>query len=152
MAEMNWTHPDIGSEMDEIEKTAKRLGLTKADLITAYTEGELKGLGDDVWSQLQNSDSYKIESEEQAKALSADYERDIESILEAMKDDGSLPAPIVLMLEDGTPYLVAGNTRLMAAKIKGIHPKVLMMQLPDQVEAAAEKIASKKISPLWSNG
>ena len=143
---VQWTHPSLGGEIDEFERTSKELGIHINTLIDAYAEAELEGLGDDIWSKLKNSDSYKVKSEEEAKRLAKSYEKNIRSIFLAIDRGESIEAPIIAILPDGSPYLIAGNTRLMAARVRKINPKVLVLRLEENLAKIAARVA--KVEPL----
>lgn len=143
---MEWTHPHLHDEIEEFSRTAEDLGIPEESLISAYTMAEIRGLGDDVWSKLENSDSYGVKSEEDARVLAETYSRDIDSIFEAIEKDSQLPAPIVLLRSNHPPYLIAGNTRLMAARAKKINPDVLFLEMESRAASLlmiAHKIACK---------
>jgi hypothetical protein len=75
-----------------------------------------------MWSRLENTDSYDINSEEEAIELARHYGKDIQSILAAEKT----PPALILQYSPNKYYLVGGNTRLMVARAKGINPQVIL--------------------------
>jgi hypothetical protein len=75
-----------------------------------------------MWSRLENTDSYDINSEEEAIELANYYGKDIKSILAAEKT----PPALILQYSPNKYYLVGGNTRLMVARAKGINPQVIL--------------------------
>lgn len=79
----------------------------------------------DVWNKLENTDSNEIEfgDDKTVMNLAREYGRDIKSIINGMYSGARIPAPIILITDSGY-YLVAGNTRLMAAKMLGVTPKI----------------------------
>ena len=125
----SWIAPSIQEEMGEIKRTAKELGLSLKKLLTAAQQGTLVTLSDDLWSQMENTDSWETTDINTVEKLGIEYERDVGRLVQAMKTGQTLPAPLVLVKPDGIPYLVGGNTRLMVARALGIKPKVFLIQI-----------------------
>ncbi len=122
-----WSRPLLDDEEGEFKRVFDETGIDTETLASAFKHGKLVTLSDSDWSRLENTDSYNIVNLDEARKLAGEYDRDIESILQALGAQKDLPAPIILELEDGTLTLVGGNTRLMAARALGISPKVLWM-------------------------
>jgi hypothetical protein len=112
----------IKSESEEIERTALDLGLPYDVTYNAFVNGDEVTLTDEMWSRLENTDSYDINSEEEAIELARHYGKDIQSILSAEKT----PPALILQYSPNKYYLVGGNTRLMVARAKGINPQVIL--------------------------
>jgi len=55
--------------------------------------------------------------------------RDWRSILQAFQTGGSLPAPVVIVLPNGTQHLMSGNSRLMIARALKMPVKVLYVNM-----------------------
>lgn len=55
--------------------------------------------------------------------------RDWRSILQAFQKGDSLPAPVVIVLPNGTPHLMSGNSRLMMARALKMPVKVLYVNM-----------------------
>ena len=121
-----WRKPDVLEEVSEIYRTAEALGIDFKALMKRVKESNLETLVDKTWEMMENSDSWETVTVDEANGRAYDYDRDIASVFEAMGKE--LPAPIVLM-HDGTPYLIAGNTRLMASRALKVRPKVLMVRM-----------------------
>ena|GEM_PF-3342051 len=122
-----WRKPDVLEEVSEIYRTAEALKIDRKVLMKIVKESEtLETLDDETWKRMKNSDSWETVTVDEANGRAYDYDRDIASVFEAMGKE--LPAPIVLM-HDGTPYLIAGNTRLMASRALKVRPKVLMVRM-----------------------
>lgn len=135
-----WIKPDIYKEINEIERTVKELGLTNStesvEVITRIQElfqnGSLEVLDDTLWSQLENSDSWKnIEKGNIGEALeyAEEYHKNYHGILKAYKEGLPIHASIIVIKSDGTPYLIAGNTRLMISRGLAMNPKVWLFKL-----------------------
>ena len=118
---LGW-EPIIKAETEEIERTAEDLGLPFDVTYNAFVNGDEVTLTDEMWSRLENTDSYDINSEEEAIELARHYGKDIQSILSAEKT----PPALILQYSPNKYYLVGGNTRLMVARAKGINPQVIL--------------------------
>jgi hypothetical protein len=114
--------PIIQSESEEIERTADDLGLPYDVVYNSLSSGKEVTLTDEMWSRLENTDSYDINSEEEAIELANHYGKDWQSIVAAEK----LPPALILQYSPNKYYLIGGNTRLMFARAKGINPQVIM--------------------------
>jgi hypothetical protein len=119
-------HDLVVSELDEIDRTAQTFNVPINDLQYAFEAGRENILTDDVWSKLENSDSYQIKNLEQAIKLATKYKKDWRSIVRAIQDEKQLPLPLVLNYAKDKYYLVGGNTRLMFYKALGVQPIVLL--------------------------
>jgi cytidyltransferase-like protein len=116
----------VANEETEIERTAEHFNIPIPDVRYAFTAGNMVVLSDDIWSKLENSDSYEINSLEDAIELATEYGKDYKSTLDAIKADKTINPPMVLNYDKDKYYLVGGNTRLMFYKALGKIPKVLM--------------------------
>jgi hypothetical protein len=114
--------PILQAENEEIERTADDLGLPYDTIYNSLASGKEVTLTDEIWSRLENTDSYDINSEEEAIELAQHYGKDYQSIMSAE----SLPPAIILQYSPNKFYLIAGNTRLMFARVKGINPQVIL--------------------------
>jgi hypothetical protein len=124
-----WHRPDLDVEHDEIKRTAKELGIHHDKLRKAVEAGRLGKLGEKHWANMDNTDSHGTDTVRKANKKAKEYGRDIGSIHKALKSGTSLPAPIVLHRKGEKPYLIGGNTRLMAARAHGHQPRVLKVHL-----------------------
>jgi cytidyltransferase-like protein len=117
----------VMSEEGEIERTAQDLNIPIPDVRYAFTAGSMVVLSDDIWSKLENSDSYEVNSLDDAIKLAKEYGKNWKPTLDAIKDgDAVVSPPMVLNYGQDKYHLVAGNTRLMFYKALGKIPKVLM--------------------------
>jgi hypothetical protein len=105
-------------------------------LRAAYRNGKLQTLTDSKWRDLDNTDSWKTDTLEKIqKAIKSNArssgKRSIENVLKEFLT-GSVRAPIVLSFNNGKNMsLIAGNTRLMVARMLGIKPDVVVVDLND---------------------
>jgi cytidyltransferase-like protein len=117
----------VASEETEIERTAQDFNIPIPDVRYAFQAGSMAVLSDDIWSKLENSDSYEVNSLDDAIKLAKEYGKNWKPTLDAIKnDDAVVSPPMVLNYDQDKYYLVAGNTRLMFYKALGKIPKVLM--------------------------
>jgi hypothetical protein len=123
---VQWVSPNIMEERGEIVRQAKELNIDWRQLMEAFKQARLVTLTDEMWANMQNTDSNDPNLTLQ-KLMSWTH-RNVNRILGVFKTGGILPAPIVLIYRQ-TPVCVAGNTRLSACKVLGVRPKVLMVQL-----------------------
>jgi cytidyltransferase-like protein len=96
----------VAKEASSIERTAEKFNIPLEDLKYAFTAGGMVLLSDDIWSKLENSDSYNIKGE---------Y-------------SGELPTDpaLVLNYDKNNYYLASGNDTLRKYKQAGQEPKVLL--------------------------
>jgi cytidyltransferase-like protein len=117
----------VASEETEIERTAQDFNIPIPDVRYAFQAGSMVVLSDDIWSKLENSDSYSVNSLDDAIKLAKKYGKNWKPTLDAIKDDDAVVTPpMVLNYDKDKYYLVGGNTRLMFYKALGKIPKVLM--------------------------
>ena len=126
---VSWYKPLMSEEYEEMERTSEDLGVDLRKIEDEYQKGSLAELTEDIWGKMENTDSWGIESLEDARRYAEDYGKDIERIVEGFESGEELPAPIVLIKPDGVPYLIAGNTRLMVARALKVVPKVVMVRI-----------------------
>jgi cytidyltransferase-like protein len=138
-------HDLVLDELGEIERTADEFNTPIPDIQFAFEKGRENLLTDNIWSKLENSDSYEIKNLEQAIELANKYKKDWKSIVRAIQNEEQLPMPMVLNYGPGKYYLVAGNTRLMIYKALGVQPIVLMGSLDLTIKEESEVFDLNKI-------
>jgi len=114
----------VQKEMDEIDRTSRDLSIPKEVITDSFLRGKMVTLNDDIWSRLENTDSYDVDSEEDFIALAKQYGKNYKSIMQA--DLSKLPPALVLEYKPKRYYLVGGNTRLMYYRVKNKRPEVLI--------------------------
>jgi cytidyltransferase-like protein len=119
----------VAREEDEIERTADVFNIPLEDLKYAFTAGSMVILSDDIWSKLENSDSYEVTSLDGAIKLAKQYGKDWKPTLDAIKNGTIVDPPMILNYDKTRYYLVSGNTRLMFCKALDIEPKILLATL-----------------------
>lgn len=126
--QVQYIKPDFNNELGEFQ----RLGISLTLLRLAYAVAPLITLTDSIWSQLENTDSWYIRTPSDVQQAIQDNSassgtRDIKPIVAALRS-GRIDAPIILR-QDPTYTLVAGNTRLMLCKLFKLRPKVVCISL-----------------------
>jgi len=116
----------VEREESEIERTGEEFNVPLEDLKFAFIAGKMVILSEDIWAELENSDSWEVKTIDDAIKLADKYNKNWRPIYEAIKADKDIDPPMVLNYADTHYYLVSGNTRLMFYKALGITPKVLM--------------------------
>ena len=122
--------PDIEAEWGEFDRVAKRFEIDESVLMFQARNGELVDLDEDMWSNLENTDSNRFlpGGLEAAHRFAAEVGRDSHNLLHKIEAGEALDAPIIMQIGD-IYHLVAGNTRLMVARAKGVTPKVLLFSV-----------------------
>ncbi len=106
------------------------------DLYLKAREAELVDLSEQVWKDLDNTDSYDIVREGWVRVnehvehtnKETGSNRDWRYLKQKIEQEQELDASIILK-HDGEFHLVSGNTRLMVARALGITPKVLLVEI-----------------------
>ena len=105
-----------------------------------YAKSRITDLQDNVWKILQNSGSWEVKSfDDLFRNMKKDnVKRNVSRIMTQFIGKGSIndwsgrvECPIILLAPGNKPYhynLIAGNTRLTAARILGIKPKVVIIK------------------------
>ncbi len=127
-----WVKPDLEKEHTAVRRVAKEFGIAQRHILESLQTAELRKLDSDTWRRLRNTDSKRVRPGHvsDVKQILSDTSKNWERVKEAYEEGGTLPSAIILLLSDGTPYLLAGNVRLMMAKAMRDTPKVLIGQLP----------------------
>ena len=142
----------VKDERDEIERVAQEFNVPIPDVEYAFIAGNMVVLSDDVWSKLENTDSYTIKSLEDAIKLAKEYGKDWKPTLAAIKADKAINPPLILNYDKDKYHLVGGNTRLMFLKALGKIPKVLMATLnlgqPKQTKLAEGRLNESETATI----
>lgn len=125
-------------EIDEVERVVDELYPKASHVLKQKNihkisklieSAKLVTLSKTIWSNLENTDSYEIESGDMSavKKLAKLYEKDYASTIKKIKNGDAIEASIIMHKPDGKYTLVAGNTRLMIFKAMNITPKVVIV-------------------------
>ncbi len=135
--------PVIERETGEIERVGEEVfgNINKEEFLAHFLKvaktSSLVELSEDLWEKLENTDSYDIPLndwslvEEHAVGGHPDHPRDWRWYKKLCEEGDSIEAPIVVK-KGNLLHLVSGNTRLMVARVLGLTPKVLLVELDDQ--------------------
>ena len=118
---------------DKIEKAAAYFNLPIDDMEYAFNAGTPVILMDDVWTKLQNTNSYHIETLEQAIRYAHDKRLKVKPYIEAIKNGEELPLPLVLEYGQDKYYLVGGEIILSLYRALKLQPTVLKAVLNLQI-------------------
>jgi hypothetical protein len=130
---------DIKNELDELKRVVQDLSrdenidITLKDLIDAFRKSDEVDLSDDIWSNLENTESRDIKNGDldSVRDIAKQYGKtDPDKLVEILKN-GEYARPMILHFGDNRYVLVAGNTRLCTAKAIGITPKVFIAELSE---------------------
>lgn len=130
---INWTRTSFADEKEEFLRTAEFFSDAKQKnenykiLEKNYKTAKLLPLNDRDWSKMQNTDSWDTDTLEKIQKVVKKVPRRVETVINEFFS-GRVRSPIALRLGDGILYLVAGNTRLMIAKMLEVKPKVMIVE------------------------
>jgi hypothetical protein len=126
---IKWKTPDLEAEQEKFQKVAESLGLDVSDIQSKAGRGHMCQLSPQIWSMLANSESWTIESMEEAEKRAALRDMDLQPTLDTIATGQTVAAPIVLILGDGTPHLVSGDDRLMIARAMDTEAQVFFVDM-----------------------
>ena len=132
--------PDIKGEMDEFQRISQdlrrdeKIDISVEELVRAFDGLKEQTLTDDVWPNLENTESNEIEKGdiEAVKKIAKMYNKtDPNKLIRAIKS-GDYHRPLILKM--GERYiLIAGNTRLCTAAAMGVNPKVFIGEIGEEM-------------------
>ena len=135
----------IANNRAPIEKAADYFNIPIPDMEYAFNAGQPVVLGDDVWSQLQNTNSFNIENLDHAIRYAHDKKIKVKPYILAIKNNEELPLPLILRYGQGKYWLVAGETILSLYKALKVTPTVLQATLNlREVQATTQPKPEKK--------
>ncbi len=130
--------PRVERESGEIERVAAVFDHDPKEFGPAFCEvaerTDLVELSEDVWSHLENTDSFGIKVgdwnavQEHAVDGHPEHHRDWNFHKTTMESGGDVEASIICK-SGGIYHLVSGNTRLMVARALGVTPHVLIVDM-----------------------
>lgn len=140
ISDINWVKPNFNLEEGEIRRTAMTLAGDNRDealkyltqILEALSNGYLESLSDELWSNLENTDSWeKVEpgSIDEVRKISDGYNKNFKGVYNAILEGKEISAPIILIKPNRKPYLISGNTRLMIARALAQRPRVWIAEL-----------------------
>ena len=117
----------------KIEKAAAYFNLPISDMEYAFNAGTPVVLMEDVWSKLQNTNSYNIGDLEQAIRYAHDKGLKVKPYIEAIKNGDELPLPLLLQYGQDKYHLVGGEIILSLYRALKLNPTVLKAVLNLQI-------------------
>jgi hypothetical protein len=145
-------HEYVNDQLSAINKAAAEFNFPIDDLQYAFNAGQNLILNDDVWSKLENTNSYSIESIGQAILYAKQHNIDIDPYIQLVNNLEPLPLPLVLRYEADKYYLVAGELVLSIYRALRQTPAVLQatlnLQVREQLEPESEPESQGPISLL----
>jgi hypothetical protein len=133
---ITWKKDPFSSEAHEFGRITAEYTPDKKDLRnnlgylqTQYNKARKVSIIDSDWRRLENTDSFGTNTmEEVYTALKRNNApRDVDRILRQYVS-GNVSCPIVMKFSDNRLVLVAGNTRLMIARVLKIKPKIILVE------------------------
>jgi len=109
-----------------IENAAEDFNFNIDDMKMAFTAGNIVVLSDDIWSKLENTNSWKVKSLTDAIKYAKRITPHYKQTYEAVKNNAPIDAPLVLNWGKQRYYLVDGELILLFCKALGKSPHVLL--------------------------
>lgn len=125
--------PDLENEMDELQRVVQDLSrdeditVSVDELVKVFKNAEEVTLSDEIWSNLENTESNEIEKGDMDSVIdiAKTYKKTNPKKLAQVIKSGDYKRPLILKFGDRY-HLVAGNTRLCTAAAMGVNPKVFI--------------------------
>jgi hypothetical protein len=136
--------PNIESEMDELQRAVQDLSrdedidISVEQLVDAFNNSNEETLTDDIWAELENTESNQIEKDnwKAVFGIARKYGKTDPSVLKKSIQKGTYKRPLIMNLGDRY-ILVAGNTRLCTAAAMGVNPKVFIARIDEDMNEAS---------------
>ena len=144
----NWSMPDqktMKADFDEYKfkeykkwkDRANTMGMrfplfkSFSDYVNTLSTGKVITVTNEIWHRVGNlSDNSSIEDIE--TMVSGYYmPRDVQRIKNGFESDVKIPYPVILKGKKGGLFIMSGNTRLNVAKVLGITPKSLLIDISE---------------------
>jgi hypothetical protein len=136
----------VNQNRGKIEKAAANFNFPIQDMLYAFTAGDEVVLSDDVWSELENSKSYKIKSLDEAIQACLKAGVDPKPYIDFIKEGKELPLPLILCYGQNKYYLVGGELILSLYKALGSIPTVLQGTINMQTKRQHSPLEEDKSS------
>ena len=130
----------VQSNRDKVEKAAAVFNYPIEDMLFAFNGGTPTIMSDDMWSSLENSESYKIKDLEAAIAHSLKLGINPRLYIDQIKKKKPMPLPLVLQYGPNQYYLVGGEVVLSILKALGAIPEVLVGNITPKTATLTEPI------------
>jgi hypothetical protein len=130
---ITWVKVSFADEKEEFLRTVNEFSDSKQKtenfklLESKYKIAKIVSLNNRDWSKMQNTDSWETDTLDKIQKAVKSTPRSIESVINEFFSS-KVRSPIALKLGDGSLYLIAGNTRLMVAKMLEVKPKIVIIE------------------------
>jgi len=131
-------HQYVEDNLSALNKTALIFNFPVEDLQLAFNGASDLVLTDDVWSKLENSNSYNIQSLGQALLYAKQNKIDAIPYLKAIKNLELLPKALILNYDSDKYYLVNGEFVLSLQKALNLTPDTLMARINPKINEDGE--------------
>lgn len=131
-------HQYVEDNLSALNKTALIFNFPVEDLQLAFNGASDLVLTDDVWSKLENSNSYNIQSLGQALLYAKQNKIDAVPYLKAIKNLELLPKALILNYDSDKYYLVNGEFVLSLQKALNLTPDTLMARINPKIKENGE--------------
>jgi cytidyltransferase-like protein len=126
----------VEANRDKVEKAAQVFNYPIEDMMFAFQGGTPTVMSDDMWSELENSESHKIKDLKAAISLSLKLGINPRPYIDQIKKQKEMPLPLVLQYNPGKFYLVGGEVVLSILKALGAIPEVLVGNITPKPKSA----------------
>jgi hypothetical protein len=126
----------IRDEDEGIQKAAGELNLPYDTIYTSFIKGKEVTLNDDMWSRLENTNSYNINSEGEAIELTRQYNENYQNV----SFNEKLQHALILQYSPNKFYLIGGDDSLIFARAKGINPQVILATIEPTAKWAYQNV------------
>lgn len=133
-------HNLVLNNMDKLERVSEIFNVNLEDVQYVFETGRETVLSNDIWNELQNSDSYSVKDLEGAIKFAQERKVDPKPYIDAIKQNEELPLPMVLNYTNGTKYfLVKGDVELALYRGLKVTPIVLLANLDAKLKEQEDK-------------
>ncbi len=124
-------------EIDEVIRAIDdlKLPISSMRLVSLFDRAKEVSLNKKIWEKLENCD-INVRTEDDVKQRLKEYERPVQNYNKIQSEyaSGIWHPPLIITAHNDWWYLVAGNTRMMFAKVNNITPKVKIVDITDEIE------------------
>jgi cytidyltransferase-like protein len=128
----------------KIEKAAAVFNLPIADMEYAFNAGREVVLSDDIWDKMENTESYKMKTLDDAIAHALKLGINPRPYIDYIKKGKEMPLPLVLCYSPNKYYLVGGEIILSLYRALGSIPTVLQGTLNLQTKTLHQPLEEGK--------
>jgi cytidyltransferase-like protein len=140
----------IRNNEDKVEAAAEYFNYPIPDLMYAFFLAKEVVVSDDIWSKLENSNSYEATSLEEVIKMAQKENIDIRPYVKAIKNEEQLPFPLIFNYMPDKYYLVGGNMVLSLYKVLNVIPVALVatLDLQDKKDISKQEYELKELEDI----